>query len=120
MVRREPLDDAPGLQAHEHEGEHVNNEDGSLPYRIGADAQPRFQAPRCCASQRHGVDHDGDDGREHETFGYNPNTKRGDELQHRARRCIAHLRGDEQIEASQQVTGEQASHRCKQEEWSIA
>jgi hypothetical protein len=62
LLLREPFDDAPRLQTHEHEGEHVDNEDASLPHGVGADAQPWFQTPRRCASQGHGVDHDGDNG----------------------------------------------------------
>ena len=110
----------PRLQTHQHEGQHVHDEDRGLPDRIGADPLARPASARHGLRQGHGVDNHSDDRRESQPISEEPDTEGGDELQDRVAGGIAHAPAQAEIESRQRVSGNDAARGRQQDERPVA
>ena len=108
ILPRQPEQDRPRLQAHEDEGQHVEHEDGRFPDRIGTDAQSRRHDRGRQPCDRNRIDDHGDDCREADPLGEDPDAERADELKDRGARRVLHPPHDEEHQAGQH----QASHQA--------
>ncbi len=105
-VRIETCQNGTDLQADEHEGEHIEHEDGGVPDGVGRQAEPRRHAFRGSTRDRDGVTHHRQHAREAEPVGQDPDAERDDELKDDGGRHVPDLLRDPQSEPRQDRTGD--------------
>ena len=80
-LRRHAADDGAGLQSHQQEGEHIEQEDRGVPDRKAVDARAGAGGEAGVAGDGHGEGDQAENGRELEPLGDDPDAEAGDELE---------------------------------------
>ena len=107
----EPLPDRPQLQPDQHERQHVQDEDGGVPHRVGRHPQPRRRLCGRGSRDGDGIGDDGQDSGQAETLGDDPHREGARELHDDRARRIGDAPGQRHRNPGEQKAGDETTRQ---------